>query len=113
MFVNGSPVTQMWDGFVEGDGQPRPSVAAYATMTWLLDGAKFERTEHAKPNLWLHRFTTPKGTVVVAWARTGQTVAQRFPGATQAWDVMGATVKLKGEMLAVTDAPMYVLLKGR
>ena len=84
MFVNGSPVTQMWDGFVEGDGQPRPSVAAYATMTWMLDGGKFERTEHPNPDLWLHRFSTPKGTLIVAWARTGKTIERHFPSATPA-----------------------------
>ena len=27
------------EGFVEGDGQPRPNVAAYAQMSWILDGA--------------------------------------------------------------------------
>jgi hypothetical protein len=109
-FVDGSPVIREWEGFVEGDGQPRPNVAAYATMTWLLDGARFERTKQPREGVWLHQFRTPRGRVTVAWAETGTTSNVRFPGAREAFDLMGAPVALRPDRsLTVTDAPMYVV----
>ena len=111
-FVDGSPVTAMWEGFVEGDGQPRPNVAAYATMTWLLDGATFVRTDRPNADTWLHRFATPRGPLVVAWARSGTATPLSFPGAREAWDLMGAPVRLRSDgSLTVSDAPVYVRLR--
>jgi hypothetical protein len=111
-FIGGSPYAKAWDSFVEGDGQPRPDVAAYAAMTWLLDGAKFERTERPTPDQWVHRFATPRGPVVVAWTRTGTRAEMSFPRAGRAWDIMGRDLPLRaGGKLAVTPHPVYVLMR--
>lgn len=111
-FVNGTPAARAWDSFVEGDGQPRPAVAAYATMTWLLDGATFDHTERPTLDLWLHHFRTPRGRLVVAWTRTGTEVEHVFATATQAWDIMGREVELEATRLTLTPEPSYVLLAG-
>jgi hypothetical protein len=112
MFVDGSPITQAWEGFVEGDGQPRPNVAAYATMTWLLDGATFERTERPNADTWVHRFRTPRGPLLVTWCRTGKTGRMVARGAVGVWDLMGAPVKVgEGGVVNLTDAPVYILAK--
>ncbi len=109
-FVDGSPVVRDWEGFVEGDGQPRPNVAAYAQMSWILDGAEFERVDRPTGDVWLYRFSTPRGRVTVAWARTGHEAKIGFPHASQAWDLMGMELGLPDDgKLAVTDAPIYVL----
>lgn len=109
-FVDGSPVIQEWEGFVEGDGQPRPNVAAYATMTWLLDGARFERTWEPQQGVTCHQFRTPERRVVVAWSRTGTTARVTLPGAEKAFDLMGAPAKLPADRrLTVTDAPLYLV----
>jgi len=108
-FIDGSPVAKAWDSLVEGDGQPRPAVAAYATMTWLLDGATFERLERPTKDLWLHHFSTPRGELVVAWSRTGTTADLAIPGATRAWDIMGRERSAKGK-LSITPNPTYVLV---
>lgn len=111
-FINGSPITRDWEGFVEGDGQPRPSVAAYATMTWLLDGASFQHSEHPVSNVWAHYFSTPRGLLAVVWSRTGTTAPVRFERALCAWDLMGAPIAVPASRkLRVTDAPIYALLK--
>ncbi|MEW6357628.1 MAG: carbohydrate binding domain-containing protein [Planctomycetota bacterium] len=110
-FIDGSPVVQGWEGFLEGDGQPRPNVAAYATMTWLLDGATFERTDQPTDNLWIHTFTTPRGRLAVAWARTGATARQIFEDAKQSWDLIGAEVNVPDDRtFTITDAPLYILM---
>ena len=109
-FVDGSPIVRDWEGFVEGDGQPRPNVAAYAQMSWTLDGARFDRVERPTEDVWLYRFTTPRGRVTVAWARTGHQAQIEFPHASQAWDLMGGELELpRDKKLAVSDAPLYVL----
>ncbi|MGC9316449.1 MAG: hypothetical protein ACP5KN_00265 [Armatimonadota bacterium] len=109
--VDGSPVAKTWDSFVEGDGQPRPVVAAYATMTWLLDGATFEGTERPTGDLWLHHFRTPRGPLVVAWTRTGTTATYEFQDAVGAWDIVGADLPLEPHSLLVRPEPTYVLLQ--
>jgi len=111
-FIGGSPYAKAWDSFVEGDGQPRPDVATYAAMTWVLDGAKFERTERPTPDQWVHHFATPRGPVIVAWMRTGTQAELTFPKALRAWDIMGRDLPLHaGGKLAVTSVPVYVLLR--
>lgn len=113
-FLDGSPRARQWQGFVEGDAQPRPNVPAYATMTWLLDGAQFLRTDRPDEKVWVHHFRTPRGPLAVTWARTGTQAEVEFPGAVEAWDLMGAPVEVKGAgapVLRVTDAPLYVLLR--
>jgi hypothetical protein len=115
-FLDGSPVIRDWEGFVEGDGQPRPNVAAYAAMTWLLDGATFERTERPRPSedAWVHHFRTPRGPLAVAWTRSGTEADLSFRDAARAWDLMGAEkpVPATGQF-RVTDAPVYVLLRAK
>jgi len=113
-FLDGSPRARDWQGFVEGDGQPRPNVPAYATMTWLLDGAQFLRTERRGEDVWVHHFRTPQGPLAVAWSRTGTEAEVEFPGAVRAWDLMGAPVEVEraaAKALRVTDAPLYVLMR--
>ena len=110
-FLDGSPVIRDWEGFVEGDGQPRPNVAAYATMTWLLDGATFERTERPSADAWVHHFNTPRGPLAVAWTRSDTEADLSFPGAEGAWDLMGAEKPVPASgRFDVTDAPVYVRL---
>ncbi len=109
-FINGSALARAWDSFVEGDGQPRPAVAAYAAMTWLLDGGTFERTERIGQDVWLHHFRTDRGHVVVAWTRTGTAFRHAFPGATQAWDMVGREFALTDGRIRLTPDPVYVLL---
>jgi hypothetical protein len=110
-FLSGSPVAKLWDSFVEGDGQPRPCVAAYAVMTWLLEGAKYERTERPINDLWVHYFATPRGKLAVAWSRTGTRADFSFRGGTAAWDIMGKNMQLgSGAKLTLTPDPTYVLL---
>ena len=109
-FIDGMPVARPWDSFVEGDGQPRPTVTAYATMTWLLDGATFERSEHPGENVWLHRFRTSLGTLVVAWSRTGTQVEHIFPKAQRAWNMAGTELPAPVSSLKLTPDPVYVLL---
>ena len=110
-FIDGSAAVRQWQGFLEGDGQPLPNVAAYATMTWLLDGATFQRTERPSPDVWVHTFALPRGQLAVAWSRTGTTAALPFPDATHAWDLMGAEIALpEDRTFTVTDAPIYVLM---
>ena len=111
-FIDGSPTIQEWEGFLEGDGQPRPNVAAYAAMTWLLDGASFYRTERPTQDIWVHRFTTARGPLAVVWALTGTIGRLNLPDASEAWDLMGAPMAVPPDkMLAVSDAPMYVVFK--
>jgi len=96
---------------LEGDGQPRPNVAAYAQMTWVLDGASFLRTDRPTEDTWIHHFDTPTGPIVVAWARTGTEVELPLPGAKQAWNLMGSPVTLRpNRKVTITDAPIYVRL---
>ena len=110
-FIDGSPTIRTWQGLLEGDGQPRPNVAAYAQMTWILDGARFVRTEQPKNNAWVHHFETPRGPIAVAYMRTDHTAELRFPNASQAWDLMGAPLPLPSDKaVVVTDAPVYVRL---
>jgi hypothetical protein len=110
LFIDGSPVKQEWQGFVDGDGQPSPNVAAYATLSWLLDGATFERTEAPAPGVWLHVFRAPHGRLAAAWARTGTTAAVKV-AASEGWDLMGAPLVLAADRsLVVTDAPVYLRL---
>jgi hypothetical protein len=112
-FINGSAVTNAWEGFVEGDGQPRPNVPAYAAMTWLLDGAEFERTEKPEPNVWVHRFRTPQGPLAVTWTQSGTTATLAFPAAMAAWDLMGAPLRLpEAKQFALSDAPVYLRLQA-
>jgi hypothetical protein len=109
LFVDGSPEVRQWEGFVEGDGQPRPNVAAYATLSWLLDGATFDHTERPSPDVWLHWFRTPRGRLAIVWARTGTHSEVTIPGAREAWDLMGAPVRIpRGGVFEATDAPLYV-----
>ena len=109
-FVDGSPVVRQWQGFVEGDGQPRPNVAAYAAMTWLLDGAEFLRTERPAEDCWKHVFGTTRGRLSIYWARTDTRRHLPVGPAARVWDLMGApkTTAPDGSLL-VTDAPVYVL----
>ena len=108
-FIDGSPVIRPWQGFLEGDGQPRPNVAAYAQMTWILDGAHFVRTERPNEDIWIHHFNTPRGALAVAWAVTGAEIELSFEGATQAWNLMGSPVTLPPDgTVTVTDAPVYI-----
>jgi hypothetical protein len=110
LFIDGVPVAKAWESLVEGDGQPRPAVAAYATLSWLLDGATFERVERPDQDLWLYRFATPSGPLVAAWTRTGTAREAPFPQAAEAWDLMGRDLPVKGK-LRLTPNPTYVLLK--
>ena len=114
-FIDGSPTIRRWQGFVEGDGQPRPNVAAYAHLSWILDGARFVRTERPDEDAWVHYFDTPRGEVAVAWTKTGSAKTLSFPGAIEAWDLMGAPLSLPADReWKVTDAPIYVRsAKGR
>ncbi len=108
-FIDGSPVIRPWQGFLEGDGQPRPNVAVYAQMTWILDGARFLRTERPTEDTWIHHFLTPRGNVAVIWAKTETAVDLDFAGATQAWNLMGSPVTLPPDgKVTVTDAPIYI-----
>ena len=111
-FIDGSPAIRQWQGLVEGDGQPRPNVAAYANMTWLLDGAAFARTDRPAENVWVHRFATPAGPLAVAWSRTETTASLAFPNATEAWSLMGEAIPIPGDKaFTITDAPIYVRCK--
>ncbi len=113
-FVDGSPNTNAWEGFVEGDGQSRPNVAAYAMMSWILDGATFEKTDQPSRNVWTHRFVTPRGPVVVAWAKTGTEAEVHAVRCANAWDMMGAPIDMpENGWFRVTDAPIYLLLQKR
>lgn len=107
-FINGSPLTRVWEGFVEGDGQPRPNVAAYAVMTWLLDGATFEKTERPKDGVWVHNFTTPRGRLAVAWTASGAKFDMPSEGIEQGWDLMGAPLAVS-DTVTLTDSPIYLL----
>ena len=109
-FIDGSPTIRRWEGFVEGDGQPRPNVAVYAQMSWILDGARFDRTERPGEDAWVHSFDTPRGEVAVAWTKTGREMTLSFPDAVEAWDLMGAPLSLPANKeWTATDAPIYVL----
>lgn len=112
-FIDGSPTIRSWQGFLEGDGQPRPNVAAYAHMSWMLDGAQFRATDRPDENVWVHHFDTPRGPVAVTWARTGHRVELPFPHLRKAWDLMGAPVALPADgRMTITDAPLYLLLEA-
>jgi hypothetical protein len=111
MFIDGSSTKLAWQGFVEGDGQPSPNVAAYAAMTWLLDGASFVRTRTPQPGVWLHEFSSPRGPLTVAWTRTGTAQQVQLTGAAAAWDLMGAPIAVPRDgLLTLSDAPTYILL---
>lgn len=79
-------------------------------MTWLLDGGTFERTERIGQDVWLHHFRTDRGHIVVAWTRTGTAFRHAFPGATQAWDMVGREFALTDGRIRLTPDPVYVLL---
>jgi hypothetical protein len=107
--LNGSPFAGAWDSFVEGDGQPRPDVAAYAVMTWMLDGARFERTERPQEDAWVHHFSSAQGPLAVAWSRTGTTANLKLPGVVCVWDIMGREIRLRhGGRVTVTPEPVYL-----
>lgn len=110
-YVTSTPVTKLWDSFIEGDGQPRPAVAAYAVMTWLLDGAVYRATDRPSEDVWIHRFDTPRGALAVAWTRTGTTAEHVFPGAGSAWDIMGKEQSPGPDgRLLLSPLPTYILL---
>ncbi len=113
-FIDGFPTVRRWEGFVEGEGQPRPNVAAYAAMSWLLDGASFARTEYPTKNSWVHRFETPRGLLSVAWTRTGTSARWIASDAAEAWDLMGREFSVPEDgSFRLTDAPVYVLHRRR
>ncbi|MBI2297780.1 MAG: carbohydrate binding domain-containing protein [Armatimonadetes bacterium] len=109
--LSGCPMTKAWDGFIEGDGQPRPIMAAYGVMTWILDGAKYERTDRPRPDVWMHRFTTPRGPAAVVWSKTGTSVDLPIPHAVGAWDLMGQELDVhRAAGFALSPEPIYVQL---
>jgi len=109
-FIYGRPRANRFCGFLEGDGQPRPTVPAYATMTWLLDRAQFERTDHPRQGVWVHRFRTPRGPLAVAWTQTDTTAELDMPDAVRAWNVVGTPESVRQPM-RIGEAPTYVLLR--
>ena len=78
-----------------------------AAMTWLLDGATFDKTERPNEDAWIHHFTTPSGPIAVAWSRSRTQQAHAFPGATEAFDVMGARIRNPARV-RLTEWPTYV-----
>ena len=113
--ISGQPIKQPYFGFVEGPGQPTPNVAAYATMIWLLDGAKPDPGSPLRktgPDMWVYPFKTRRGPLLVVCARTGTTQQLSLPNAARCWDIMGAEQELpKDDKPTVTNAPVYILLK--
>ncbi|MCX7599896.1 MAG: hypothetical protein N2512_13675, partial [Armatimonadetes bacterium] len=113
MFISGVPFAKCWDSFVEGDGQPRPCVAAYATASWFFDGATYVRTQRPSPDVWIRYFSTPRGRMAVVYTRTGTKARVVVPGAARAWDIMGREIPLRpGASIPATPEPTYVLLRG-
>lgn len=108
LFVDGCTVTKTWDGFIEGDGQPRPVVAAYAALTHFLGDATYEQTERPTEDTWIRWFATPRGRIAVVYARSGTLAEVRVPGARQAWDIMGRPIPLRDEMMIVGPQPVYI-----
>lgn len=112
--INGTPCAKAWDSFIEGDGQPRPAVAAYAVLTWALDGAHYLRTVQPTPDTWVYHFETPKGPLAVVWSRTGTTTEMALPDAVEAWNLVGTPVRPgRGGRFEITPDPLYVRLKQR
>ena len=60
----------------------KPAFVAFATMTWMLDGAKFVRdVPLGSPSLYGAEFARPDGSqVFVLWTLRGQRPADAFPG---------------------------------
>lgn len=115
--ISGSPKTEPYYGLVESGGQPLPNVAAYAAMTWLLDEAvplKDSALKQSGSDVWVYPFTTPRGILLVACAKTGTTFPFKLDNAVGCWDLMGVEQKLpdKGQF-TLADSPTYILLKDQ
>ena len=108
-FIDGSPVAKAWDSLAEGDGQPRPAVAAYAAMTWLLDGATFDRVDRPTDDLWLYRFTTPRGKLAVVWSRTGTATDTESPAPPTAGTSWAASIRPRGSCTSHRTQPTCLL----
>jgi hypothetical protein len=100
---------------------PKPSAAAYATMTHLLDGAKYEGAAWEDvPLVQAHLFAGQDRRVAVVWSWAGEDPAKPDRGALvfergaglEALDVVGQNVGIpKGSRLIVPlgEAPIYLV----
>lgn len=110
MFIDGSAVKLAWQGFVDGDGQPSPNVAAYAVMSWLLDGARYSHNRKTPAGVWMPVFHTPGGDLTVAWAPSGKQARVALQGAKSAWDLMGTPLPVpRNGTFTLTETPIYIL----
>ncbi|MGB2755336.1 MAG: NEW3 domain-containing protein [Phycisphaerae bacterium] len=108
-----------------GEGVPTPtaSAAAYAWMTHLLAGGKYEgNLWRDVPLLEAHLFSTPEREVAVVWSWIGPNPAEPEQGTLvfeegtrlEAWDVVGRPVGIwKGPRFVVPlgEAPVYITSK--
>jgi hypothetical protein len=71
-------------GTIRSDGRPKPSYVAYATLTSVLEGMKYDRAIEVGEGTFAHRFVSVNGDdreVIALWNPTSDTTVElRLPG---------------------------------
>jgi hypothetical protein len=109
--------SDLWGGFMEGDGVPLPVMSAYAVMTSQLEDMKYVQSGKVAGSVSYHVFQGPGGIVAVAWDDEGVKRKVSLPlqvlGVT---DFMGnaAAFENKGNATTITidRTPVYLKLKA-
>ena len=100
----------------------KPAFVAFATMTWMLDGAKFVRdVPLGSPALYAAEFARPDGSqVFVLWTLRGQRPVELALEGSDSWrlvDYQASETTLRassGKLLVnFTPSPVYLVGKGR
>ncbi|HEX8834784.1 MAG TPA: hypothetical protein VF719_11310 [Abditibacteriaceae bacterium] len=109
--------SDLWGGFMEGDGVPLPVMSAYAVMTSQLEDMKYVQSGKVAGSVSYHVFKGPGGIVAVAWDDEGVKRKVSLPlqvlGAT---NFMGNATSFENNSNVATvkidRTPLYLRLKA-
>jgi hypothetical protein len=109
--------SDLWGGFMEGDGVPLPVMSAYAVMTSQLEDMKYVQSGKVAGSVSYHVFQGPNSIVAVAWDDEGVKRKVTLPlQALGATSFMGnaAAYENRGNASTITidRAPVYLKLKA-
>ena len=94
--------------------QPRPVFTAYAILTKVLDGLRYDADDsQVQESGRVIAFKGPAGEVRVAYAQLGKSFTLPLPAGTVAVDYMGREVAATGGQLEVKEGPIYFAASDR
>jgi hypothetical protein len=98
-------------GLVQEDLTPRPTHAAYRTMTRLLEGTECGGPVSAPPGVWAASFTRRRQDTLVCWALGGPVEVELLGSGISRWTHTGQTARpADGPLRTVLgSAPLYVV----